>query len=1080
MSLTTNIIGVRAVVLGALIAGMVLLGGCGEDDRSERRTSGGASNWLPDNVEPLPGDETPAGTPTWFRRPADANDTAQPPAALGEASLVLSEELQPSETARDIQAGEATLMIPGGLLDEPTQLVVRKAAEPVAPPVEGVTPLATWEVDLAARRVFEKPIELRVPVDIAVVAPETTLPDPLAALYYSPESKAWVTTPVAYDAETKTATLRTRHLTLFTIVLRPLNNWFHYAVYTDHFSIFYSPIDLAYDTEVNNKRWIDHLEADLKKHGEPVGQARKIDDDEFEIHGQGTVPLYVLYLAKAFEDAWARYDHLGFPVPRHTRTDIYVGVNSPFTTSSHRGKLLGAITISPTSDWRPVTVRIATAHEFFHTVQAEYLGLAIMSMNYRTWWLEALAEYAPRTVWGETVYIRPLASDYFKQPLTTQDDKHEYATAHFISFLVNKKKIPFKTLVDGTLNVPAGILAMEEASAPDFAILKKLLGYDEPFDDYSAAVTYGMLDRVLRQAGTSIDECYGDYLAAVLFDANNTSLLADGWDLLRLASGDAPIAGLALTDEKVEQTLEAQPYGTACLWAVKVENPVADDPTAKRPPRRVKVSLAEPLAPRTRVNLYVLPENKRPAGGLEPAARLAGTTLETQLNVGPADVLYAAMVNTSHKPASAKITVESQMDFHVVPATVDAAERNQTLAFEAVLTGLPASMQPSTLKVRWTPVFGVREDQSVFARGAGAYSSYEYAWLHKGKYTLTAELMQDGKVIAANQAHVNIDAANEPSVTLEARQIIVAAGKEFSVTCTTDHVPPGITYKWNIAHKSLETDQPSVSHTIGQAGEYDLSVAVYTTDGQFLAKDEASITAEPGQDLVWVEDIDYRDGQKVVIRKYQVFRGTTTKHGLYLDWYTTEDEGQLETRKTFDHNVCIKSETFHKNGAPKAVEHFDKDGKYHGERTQHLEDGRRTLLANYAHGKKSGPYEKTVYGSSTFTRTSGRYADDLAEGTWSVHTGNWKTGKEYLKSTSEMSGGKRNGLHVTFMPDGRKSGEAHYRDDKLHGLKRSWYTWEVDDGIYYKMSELDYENGKAVRERKYNAAGDMLWEKEKN
>jgi antitoxin component YwqK of YwqJK toxin-antitoxin module len=334
-------------------------------------------------------------------------------------------------------------------------------------------------------------------------------------------------------------------------------------------------------------------------------------------------------------------------------------------------------------------------------------------------------------------------------------------------------------------------------------------------------------------------------------------------------------------------------------------------------------------------------------------------------------------------------------------------------------------------------------------------------------------------VIAEARAPVAIEADKAPSVTLEARRIIVTAGRAFEVTCTTRNVGPGATYRWKIGHDSVSTDAAVVSHTIALAGDHEIEVAVLSAEGKFLAGDKATLSVEAGEDLVWIEDVDIRDGQRVVLRKYQVFRGTHTRHGLYLDWHTTQEEGQLEVRKTFDHDVCIKSETFYEDGAPRALEHFDKDGRRHGECAYYLADGRRTMLVSYVHGKKSGPYEKTIYSTTTFTRTSGRYTNDLAEGRWSVHTGNWKTGKEYLKSTTEMSGGQRNGLHVSYLPDGRKSAESHYRNDKRHGVARSWYTWEVDDGIYYKMNERDYEDGKLIRERKYRSNGELLWEKQR-
>ncbi|MBS3734615.1 MAG: PKD domain-containing protein [Phycisphaerae bacterium] len=1056
--------------------GVSVLVGCGDDsDPSDARSSRSAS-WRRADVTPLTVSDAPAGRPSWFRRPPGNGATVEP--VKVKLTPIHEERIEPSDEDVTITAGDAEVVIPAGAIDRPAPLTIARATRPAALPVEGLQAVDTWAVSLGERHVFAKPLTLRFPLPVGFADQARRRDRPLAAMYYNPEAKAWVSMPVAFDTDTGRAEIRTRHLTLMTIALRPVNSLVHDAVYTDHFAIFYSKEDILADTEAGEKIWAKKLIADLKKHGEPVGVARQVDAQTIEVAGRSDVPTYIVYMAKALEYAWARYKDQGLDVPEWTRTDIYVGVNSPLSDSNHRGKLLGTIEITPTSTWRPTTMRTATAHEFFHTVQAEYLGLAIMSMNYRTWWLEALAEFAPRTVWGTTAPQKGMKADFFHLPLTTVDESHEYGCSQFVRFLVTAKGIDFARLTTETLDVPAGILAMEEASAPNFAVFKKALGIDGPFDDYGTAATCGVVDRFLRKRGTTLGDAYAEFAAWTMFDSRCRSLVNDGDELLRFAAGHATLGGLALNDEKVEQTLRTKPHGTASVWAVAVQNPTASESDPK-PPRKVTVKADGPVPLPMRLCVYVLKNNRRISGGLKPAGVLRGDDASVDVAVGAEDMLYVVASNTSNAAADATVQVLGGLDFRIEPAAVDPLDPHEEMTFKAVSDSLPQTILPSRLKVRWRPVRGVEELTPADAVGAGIASSYTYAWRFKGDYVLRAELLDDATPIATARLPVEVVAGNEPSITLEAQSITVPAGRQFSVSATTQNAPKGATYRWKAGHgKTQVTDSPSCTFTLSTAGEYDIEVTLLDADGRPIAGDEGSLTAEPGKDRVWIIDKTTVDGEEVVARKYQVLRGTYTKDGSWLHYYTQgRGAGELKQRKTFENNVCRKSETFHRTGQVQQVEHFDADGKRHGERAMYWSDGRRALLETYAHGVKHGPYEQVYSTGNTYTRHSGRYVEGELSGTRTLYSGNKKTGSEYVWKTGEFFNGEKHGTHVTYLRDGRKKGEAEYRNGELHGWSRSWYTSELDEGKYYLMSETRYENGDPVRTRHYNSRGEVTSDK---
>ncbi|MFP3937340.1 MAG: toxin-antitoxin system YwqK family antitoxin [Phycisphaerae bacterium] len=1071
-------------VCAVVLMGALVLPGCGDETKT---STGGASSSSQDDsawrfvgaVEPLAVSDEPEGEASWFRRTKPGSAHVEPDDVAVELRPLYSSPVEPADSDVTVKVEGAEVVIPAGVIDRRQSLVIARAVEPAELPVQGFEAVGTWQVSLGERSVFDKPLTLRFRLPQRAAEPARRRPQPLAAMYYHPSARAWVYTPVTYDPATSHAEIRTRHLTLLTIVLRPVNNLVHDAVYTDHFAIFYSKEDILTDTEVNEGMWSDKLVTDLNKHGEPVGLARQVDAKTIEVEGRNDVPTYIVYLAKALEYAWHRYKDQGLELPEWTRTDIYVGVNSPLSDENHRGKLLGTIEITPSSTWRPSTVRVASAHEFFHTVQAEYLGLAVMSMNYRTWWLEALAEFAPRTVWGQTVPQKGMKPNFFKLPLPTVDDSHEYGCSQFVRFLVSKKGISFTELTTGTLNIPSGILAMEEISAPDFALFNKLLGVEQPFDDYTVMATCGMIDRLLRKEGTTLADAYAEFVAWAMFDDACGALVSDGDQLLSLAAGHHTIGGLALNDEKVEQVLKTEPHGTADVWALAVENPPA---SAKRPPRKVTVEVDGEVPPLSRLNVYVLKDNARLTGGKRPDASLSGPDPSADVAVGARDMLYIVSANNSNKPAEVKVRVLGGLDFRIEPADADDLEVREEMTFQAVSDSLPKDIPPSRLKVRWTPVFGVREESPVETVGAGFVSDYTYAWLHKGDYTLRAELLDDGKPIADASVPVKVAMTDEPSVTLEARSITVPAGKEFSISATTANAPAGSTYQWQINNnKTVKTTEPQCSFTLPSAGECKITVKMIAPEGRVVAGDTASLTVEPGEDLVWIEEHHQRDGEKILARRYQVFRGTFIKHGQWLEYYTDgKHDGALKARKTFEHSTCRKSETFYADGQPLQIAHFDEQGRYHGERSQYFSDGRRVLLENYAQGVKNGPYERLYTSGNSYTRHSGRYVDGKISGTLTLYSGNSASGREYLWKTQEHLAGKKHGKQVTYLPDGRPAGEAEYRDGKPHGWSRAWYTSEIKDGIYYLMSETLYENGKAVRKRMYNRDGEVRSDKELN
>ena len=91
-------------------------------------------------------------------------------------------------------------------------------------------------------------------------------------------------------------------------------------------------------------------------------------------------------------------------------------------------------------------VRHDAAHEFFHSVQNQYLNS--FSMGQRKWFIEATADFAAFQYVGNRSGrgLATLNTRFFSDSLTTTDGAHEYQAAHFIDYLVQNMGVDFKSL----------------------------------------------------------------------------------------------------------------------------------------------------------------------------------------------------------------------------------------------------------------------------------------------------------------------------------------------------------------------------------------------------------------------------------------------------------------------------------------------------------------------------------------------------------------------------------------------------------------------------------------------------------
>jgi antitoxin component YwqK of YwqJK toxin-antitoxin module len=107
----------------------------------------------------------------------------------------------------------------------------------------------------------------------------------------------------------------------------------------------------------------------------------------------------------------------------------------------------------------------------------------------------------------------------------------------------------------------------------------------------------------------------------------------------------------------------------------------------------------------------------------------------------------------------------------------------------------------------------------------------------------------------------------------------------------------------------------------------------------------------------------------------------------------------------------------------------------------------------------------TLYYPNGLPASAGKYVNRLKEGKWRFLS---SSSKDVLICETEYAGDKKNGLMVTYYPDGSIAEKAYYKDDRKHGDYLKYYSngtltlrTSYTNGMLNGMFEAFYENGKA-------------------
>ena len=196
----------RRIMMTVLIAGSVWLAGCSDGSSPSGGGTSTEATWP--EVEP--------GTPTWFHGEGIEIDLDAEPEDVPLGEVLLVETVEPSSQPQTIETPDGVkVTLPAGVVAEPTELIIADGGiEPDLPPTAERV-LRAVDIRLGDQHVFDEPIIIEVPFSPADLPADVEAGKAIAAMYWHPRARAWVSVPVQVDADAGVMRIATPHLTLY-------------------------------------------------------------------------------------------------------------------------------------------------------------------------------------------------------------------------------------------------------------------------------------------------------------------------------------------------------------------------------------------------------------------------------------------------------------------------------------------------------------------------------------------------------------------------------------------------------------------------------------------------------------------------------------------------------------------------------------------------------------------------------------------------------------------------------------------------------------------------------------------------
>ncbi len=413
-----------------------------------------------------------------------------------EITPILTKSLLPSMETQTIQVSDAlSVTIPGGMIDQERSLSISRVENP---PVSAVAPFAdmnAYDITIEGLEQLSDVMEITMAYDPEALNPDDPPEDQLMPMRWDDTDHYWYPLPFSVDESEATLTIHTDHLCVIStlaitgLVIGNVATWSGvgqevlndvYVTPEGNFRLLYSKTAIENDVTLLDDTW-----SKITCPSPMVQLAAYSDKHPHFIQDMGN---FLESTLKRYRDTYHLKDPVNHPgwIWGTTHNPITVKIDSWWSAlgGNPNYEKIWEILHFPTDhlkDYSDFTTYGTMGHELFHRMQAEYYGLVGFKTPSNLWWMEATAEYAGyRAAWatkndglhGKT------GSDFFSYPLSTTgkmanqkgwnlNQSYEYAASAFVQFLVEKRGLDFKDLVE---HVAGG--------SPLYAPLSRINGYN--------------------------------------------------------------------------------------------------------------------------------------------------------------------------------------------------------------------------------------------------------------------------------------------------------------------------------------------------------------------------------------------------------------------------------------------------------------------------------------------------------------------------------------------------------------------------------------------------------------------------
>ena len=550
------------------------------------------------------GDESPAPQTSLGGEPARAEEHA--PLRLVELAR---QEVNEQSVSLATPDGRLRVDVPAGAFAAADELVISRVESQVTSISEAFTPLGLYDVATVCGTQPELPVTITLTGVAAPAGAANATGNLVLAAWRHEELGAWVSVPADYDPKKGEVRCDVPHFTLF--------GWFSEKAGYQRRQI--GDFELLWDAEVFQ------IPAKVTDPSQLTGKITYSSANDFAQYlkpnedpaAYATLPALVRDSGIYLNYALRKYKDAGFKPPG---SPIPVVVETTLTSENARVKALGVIHIGEYNNGSQ-QLKLAVAHELFHSVQNEYLW-SLGGMTFLGWWCESTAEYAGSVVWKAGPPSRRPAPKYFSEALTSTANEHEYQSAHFIDCVVGSGTVEarlesLRKLWVGTL-AQHGLTDMTDVTFPMSMYLKasSRSGVNDQFREHVHDLFFSPTSPIASSAKGANPK-------------RPPAAMMEGWALLA-------------TGEKKTAQLEMNLKGSrrAKAWGIKAQ------PADSGEDRQVEIEVGGPLSGNVQATVHVLKDDLRAISAVIPTARLSAASRQATVSLGIKDAAYVVVVNT--------------------------------------------------------------------------------------------------------------------------------------------------------------------------------------------------------------------------------------------------------------------------------------------------------------------------------------------------------------------------------------------------------------------------------------------------